>query len=92
MKPEIYEKYKHLFTSRLMMGPNTVRLLDDMVTRYPLENRARMMDLGCGTGILCEILHSRGIRAAGMDFSSGMIDIARESSPHIHYACCSLVS
>ena len=35
------------------------------------------MDLGCGTGILCEILHKNGICAAGMDFSSGMIDIAR---------------
>ena len=51
MKPEIYEKYKHLFTSRLMMGPNTIRLLDEIVTRYPLENRSRMMDLGCGTGL-----------------------------------------
>ena len=28
------------------------------------------MDLGCGTGILCEILHRQGIRAAGMDFSA----------------------
>ena len=51
MKPEIFEKYKHLFTSQLMMGPNTIRLLDEMVTRYPLENRSRMMDLGCGTGL-----------------------------------------
>lgn len=51
MKPEIYEKYKHFFTSQLMMGPNTVRLLDEMVTRYPLESCTRMMDLGCGTGL-----------------------------------------
>ena len=27
------------------------------------------LDLGCGTGVLCEILHARGIKAAGMDFS-----------------------
>ena len=43
------------------------------------------MDLGCGTGILCEILHNSGIRAAGMDFSSGMIDIARQENGNIHY-------
>ena len=92
MKPEIYEKYKHLFTSQLMMGPNTVRLLDEMVTRYPLENRARMMDLGCGTGILCEILHSRGIRAAGMDFSSGMIEIARRGSDRICYEVADMIT
>ena len=43
------------------------------------------MDLACGTGILCGILDSAGIQASGMDFSSGMIDIARENSPHIHF-------
>ena len=39
------------------------------------------MDLACGTGILCRILRDEGIRAAGMDLSSGMIDIARGDSP-----------
>ena len=50
------------------------------------------MDLGCGTGILCEILHSGGIRAAGMDFSSGMIDIARQGSPEIHYEVADMIT
>ncbi len=43
------------------------------------------MDLACGTGVLCEILKENGIEAAGMDFSSGMIDIARSRNPHIPY-------
>ena len=43
------------------------------------------MDLACGTGVLCEILAEHGIQAAGMDFSSGMIDIARSRNPHIPY-------
>ena len=43
------------------------------------------MDLACGTGILCEILHKNGIHAAGMDLSSGMIDIARQENPHIRF-------
>lgn len=43
------------------------------------------MDLACGTGVLCEILHRAGIEASGMDFSEGMIRIARESCPEIHY-------
>ena len=34
------------------------------------------MDLGCGTGVLCEILHANGIQSSGMDFSEGMIKIA----------------
>ena len=45
----------------------------------------KSMDLACGTGVLCRILRDAGIEAAGMDFSSGMIDIAREADPDGHY-------
>ena len=50
------------------------------------------MDLACGTGILCQILHKEGITASGMDFSSGMIDIARSSSPEIHYDVADMIT
>ena len=50
------------------------------------------LDLGCGTGILCEILHESGIRAAGMDFSTGMIDIARQGNPQIHYDVADMIT
>ena len=50
------------------------------------------MDLGCGTGILCEILHKSGIRASGMDFSAGMIDIARSGSPEIDYQVADMIT
>ena len=50
------------------------------------------IDLGCGTGILCEILHSNGIRAAGMDFSAGMIEIAKQSSPDIFYEVADMIT
>ena len=50
------------------------------------------MDLACGTGILCEILHNRGIEASGMDFSAGMIDIARERTPDIHYDVADMIT
>ena len=43
------------------------------------------MDLACGTGILCRILRQNGIAADGMDFSAGMIAIARENCPEAHY-------
>ena len=50
------------------------------------------MDLACGTGILCEILHRSGIRASGMDFSSGMIEIAQQGTPHIHYDVADMIT
>ena len=49
------------------------------------------LDLACGTGILCEILHSQGIRARGMDYSAGMIQIARQGSSGIHYDVADMV-
>ena len=50
------------------------------------------MDLACGTGILCEILHNSGIRASGMDFSSGMIEIARQRNPEISYEVADMIT
>lgn len=50
------------------------------------------LDLACGTGILCEILHRNGIEASGMDFSEGMIRIAREGDPHIHYDVADMIT
>ena len=50
------------------------------------------MDLGCGTGVLCRILQAEGIKAAGMDFSSGMIDIARQDSPDIPFDVADMIT
>ena len=50
------------------------------------------MDLACGTGILCELLRRQGIEASGMDYSSGMIDIARQSCPEIHYDVADMIT
>ena len=50
------------------------------------------MDLACGTGVLCEILHAGGIEASGMDFSAGMIDIARSRNPEIAYDVADMIT
>lgn len=52
----------------------------------------KSLDLACGTGVLCRILHESGIRASGMDFSAGMIQIARNSDPQIHYDVADMVT
>ena len=50
------------------------------------------LDLACGTGVLCEILRKEGIEASGMDFSAGMIDIARSRCPDIHYEVADMIT
>lgn len=52
----------------------------------------KALDLACGTGILCRILDEAGIQASGMDFSSGMIEIAREASPHLSYDVADMIT
>ena len=49
------------------------------------------LDLACGTGVLCRILQKAGIESRGMDFSSGMIDIARQESPDIPYDVADMI-
>jgi len=55
-------------------------------------NPASGLDLGCGTGVLCEILQDHGIEAAGMDFSESMIAIARQRDPRIAYEVADMVT
>lgn len=44
-----------------------------------------MLDLGCGTGVLCSIMQEHGIETHGMDLSHGMIAMAREKYPQIPF-------
>ena len=50
------------------------------------------LDLACGTGVLCRILRQNGIRTWGVDFSSGMIDIAKRGNPEIHYEVADMIT
>lgn len=50
------------------------------------------LDLACGTGILCQILHENGMEVSGMDFSAGMIEIARQGSGAIHYDVADMIT
>ena len=49
------------------------------------------LDLGCGTGVLCEILHAKGVKSNGMDFSEGMIEIAKKRNPDIFYEVADMI-
>lgn len=50
------------------------------------------LDLGCGTGVLCQILKAAGMEAGGMDFSAGMIEIARQRNPEIPYQVADMIT
>jgi len=59
------------------------QLLQWLASRGEFPRNA--LDLGCGTGVLCAILKDAGIEARGMDYSQGMVRIAREHNPQIPF-------
>lgn len=55
-------------------------------------NVKNSLDLACGTGVLCEILYAQGIDASGMDFSEGMIEIAKQRNSEIFYEVADMIT
>ena len=52
----------------------------------------KALDLACGTGVLCRILKEAGMDVTGMDLSEGMITIAREQSPYVHFDVADMIT
>ena len=44
------------FLKENIMGPNPAKLLEEMLTRYPLEAGQTVLDLGCGRGVTSILL------------------------------------
>jgi ubiquinone/menaquinone biosynthesis C-methylase UbiE len=53
------------------------RLIDNFVRLSGLPAGARVVDLGCGSGVFTNVLHQRGYRCSGVDLSPNLIKIAR---------------
>ena len=45
------ENYQEFSNKEYLMGLNSLRLLEEMLRKYPLAAGGRVMDLGCGRGI-----------------------------------------
>lgn len=48
-----YNDYKKYISAETMMGPNSIRILEELFDQYPLQLApdGLILDLGCGTGI-----------------------------------------
>ena len=49
-----------------------------------LHSGMSVVELGCGTGSLCEALYRKGIDIAGCDVSRVAIDYGRQKYPHLN--------
>ena len=60
--------------------PMVMPILETLVLQY-LPDKARILDLCCGTGQLAQVLIARGYRVTGIDGSEEMLRFARENAP-----------
>ena len=71
----------------LAYGGHRLRPALDLIQRVPLEQAARIADLGCGAGNVTKVLRQRwpGARVTGVDSSPAMLDRARQADPDVEW-------
>jgi SAM-dependent methyltransferase len=81
-RPNVAEGYDR-WSATYDATPNPLVALDRRVTLRALEPRRgeRVLDAGCGTGAHLAALCKAGTRAVGLDFSAGMLRVARRAAP-----------
>ncbi len=61
-------------------------VLPGILRMLAMQAGERALDVGCGQGVLCRILHRLGVQVTGIDAAAELIHIARErSEPAIQY-------
>lgn len=71
-----YDALNRLFTLGLDVGWRR-----RTVAELRLPRGARVVDLACGTGDLCNELSRSGLRPLGVDFAAGMLERAHTTAP-----------
>jgi ubiquinone/menaquinone biosynthesis C-methylase UbiE len=74
---EAYERY----LVPAIFRPSADRLVD----RVGIEPGERVLDVGCGTGIVARTAAARGAHAAGVDLNEGMLAVARSAAPEVDW-------
>ncbi len=66
---------------RYSFTKGTVREIDELLRRVPLDSGDRVLDVGCGPGRHANELGRRGLKVLGVDISESFLDVARIDAP-----------
>lgn len=78
---QVFDEYAERFDSHLLgkLGYRTPEHLAKwLLTEMPSQPKWKVLDLGCGTGLVGEHIHTRCEELVGIDLSGRMLDKARE--------------
>ena len=93
---ELFDQYaihfdNHLLESLNYQGPQIIR---DLLEKLALGQTAKVelvLDLGCGTGLMGEVLHSRCEQLGGIDLSKNMLAVAERKQIYHRLICGDVV-
>jgi trans-aconitate 2-methyltransferase len=76
----------------LAYGDHRLRPALDLLQRVPLEQAARIVDLGCGAGNVTRVLRQRwpAAHVTGVDSSPAMLERARQADPAVEWRLADL--
>jgi predicted TPR repeat methyltransferase len=86
---DLFDQYAGHFDEHLVdrLGYRTPALLDAAIGKVADVENARVLDLGCGTGLMGQYLRRRARSLTGVDLSARMLDKARERGIYDQLEC-----
>lgn len=80
----VADAYAEAFFDELSRKPFDRALLDAFAA--DTAGRGLVLDIGCGPGHIARYLSDHGVRAAGLDFSPVMVELARKLNPALQFS------
>lgn len=78
-----------LWSTTYDVDPNPQTLLEqsDVLRLVAPQAGEYILDAACGTGRYCRLFQEKGAYVTGIDFSNGMLQVARKQMPYIEFLC-----
>lgn len=76
----LFDQHAEVFETILVdqLGYCVPMMLPDLLARHGAGPFARLLDLGCGTGLSGDVLYDRAEELVGVDISENMVEMAHE--------------
>ena len=81
----VAESYSRLLPDASFEAPTDQGMIAAFARHVKDGNGRFVVDAGCGTGRMTDLLASLGLEPVGIDLSAGMIEVARRNNPGLKF-------